>query len=191
MIYISGFGDRYDTVRRRLLARWRYEGVTVELLPMKWGSDESFDKKLSRINQAIDRVRGRRIVLIGESASGSMAIHVYAKRLEDIAKVVTLCGKNNHPENVQPRYFAKYPAFKACMARLNDSMRNLNESARRRIVSMHPLYDPVVTVADTRVSGCREVTLWSVGHLFVILQLLTIWSHKVIEEIDRDENPKA
>ncbi len=182
IIYVPGFGDGYDSVRRRLLSRWRYDGVTVELLPMSWKSDEAFEQKIVRIEQAIDRAAGARIVLVGESASGSMAVHAYARRSVDIAKVITICGKNTHPQNVMSRYYTKYPVFRDSMDNLGESIARLDDAARRRFVSIHPLYDPVVSVRDTLLPGCREVTIWAVGHLFVIFLVLTVWSGKVIRE---------
>lgn len=182
IIYISGFGDGYDSVRRRLLSKWRYDGVTVELLPMSWKSDETFEQKMTRIERVIDHATGTRIVLIGESASGSMVVHAYARRSADIAKVITICGKNAQPQNVMPRYYAKYPVFRDSMDRLDESIARLDDTARRRFVSIHPLYDPVVSVRDMLLPGCREVTIWAMGHLFVIFLILTVWSGKVIRE---------
>lgn len=182
IIYIPGFGDSYDGIRRRLLSKWQFDDVTVELVPMNWKSDENLDQKIERINHAVDAARGKKIVIVGESASGSMAIHIYAAKQNDIYRAMTLCGKNAHPANVKPHYYKKYPAFRESMDRLDESTAKLTVEARQRFVSIHPIYDPVVTVSDTRLSECHEVTLPAVGHLFVIFLALTVWSRRIVTE---------
>src|SRR4051812_26587407 len=120
ILYISGLSDDLDRWRLRALKLWRFRGVSVELVPMNWRSG-TFEQKLARIDQAINRAKGKRIVIIGESAGGSMAVHTYARRADDLYKVMTICGKNTHPEGVSPHYYRDNPAFKPSMDHLNES----------------------------------------------------------------------
>lgn len=180
IIYISGFGDRYDGIRRRLLGWWHYKNVTIELVPSLWASDETFDEKFTRLSDAIDNAKGKRIVLLGESAGGSMAVHMYAARPNDLYKAMTICGKNSQPEKVAEHYYTKHPAFRTSMKKLNDSIAKISADDRARFVSIHPLYDPIVPVGETLLPGCREVRLWSIGHLLVILLALTVSLPKII-----------
>lgn len=76
IIYISGLGDRYDGLRRFCLRLWKYPGITTELAPMTWADSGSYDEKFARVVSAIDQVKGKRIVLFGESAGGSMAVNI-------------------------------------------------------------------------------------------------------------------
>lgn len=158
--------------------------MTVELVPMTWDAG-TFEQKLARIDRAIDRARGKRIVIIGESAGGSMAVHMYARRPDDLYKVMTLCGKNSHPETVNPLYFERSPAFKTSMERLNESLAQLTDQQRQRFVSIHPLYDPLVPVRETILPGCRQVRLWVVGHFPVVVLALTVLSPLVVRSARR------
>lgn len=185
IIYIPGFGDRYDSTRRRLLKLWHFKNVAVELVPMNWTSQELFEEKLNRIYRAIDAVEDKNVVVIGESAGGSMAVHVYAERHTELFKVMTICGKNSHPETVDSRHYSKHPAFRASMDRLNESIKKLPLEARRRFVSVHPVHDKLVPVNETMLPDCKELVLPGSGHLHVILRALTIWAPRIIREVRR------
>ncbi len=167
------------------LRLWKYRNVTVEFLPMRWESKETYEQKLARIDQAIDRAGNKRVVVIGESAGGSMAVCVYARRAADLHKVLTICGKNNSPETVGQRYFDTYPVYRAVMDGLAASLEQLDDTQRHAFVSIHPLYDHVVPVRETLLPGCRRIRLWVAGHLFVISLALTILSPVVIRAAKR------
>lgn len=152
---------------------------------MKWESKETYEQKIARIDQAIDRAKGKRVVIIGESAGGSMAVCMYARRPNDVAKFMTVCGKNNHPETVGERYYDRYPVYREVMGQLTEALKQLSDDQRKAFVSIHPLYDPVVPVRDTLLPGCRRVRLWSIGHALSILLALTILSPIVIRAAKR------
>ena len=183
ILYLSGLGDNLDTWRLRALKLWHYPGVTIELVPMTWRSG-TFEQKLARIDQAIDRANGKRVVIIGESAGGSMAVHMYARR-DDVYKVMTLCGKNTHPDGVSPHYYRNNPAFKTSMEKLNDSLAEITPEKMQNFVSIHPLYDPVVPVRETLLPGCKQVRLFAFGHLVVIALALTLYSPLVVRAARR------
>lgn len=182
ILYLSGFGTGYDRYRLRLLKKWRFKGVSVELVPLRWEGKESFEQKLARIDQAIDRARDKRVVLLGESAGGSIAVHMYARRPDDFYKVMTICGKNSHPETVGESYYRRSPAFRTSMERLNDSIELLTSEQRQAFVSLRPWHDAVVPVRETLIDGCRCVRLWSVGHLLTIFLALTLYSPIVVRQ---------
>lgn len=185
LLYISGFGDRYDPARRVLLGRWRFEGVTVELVPMNWtNKGESFETKMARINKAIDAHGDKRVVVMGESAGGSMAVHICASRGADVYRVVTLCGKNTTPQTVSPHLYGKYPAFKTSMDKLEDSLEKIQPDVRRQFISVHPVYDSIVPVGETLLPGCRELILPGKGHLTVIFRALTLWSGRIVRALN-------
>lgn len=183
ILYLSGFGMDHDSLRLRMLKLWRFRNVTIELVPMRWESNETFEQKLARIDQAIDRAAGKQIVIIGESAGGSMAVHMYARRSDDLYKVMGLCGKASQPETVEERYYARSPTFRVSMERLNESIGQLSEDQRKRFVSIHPLYDPTVPVSETLLPGCKRIRLWTVGHLFAITVALTIFSPLLVRAV--------
>jgi hypothetical protein len=158
--------------------------VTVELIPMKWDSG-TFAQKLARIDTAINRANGKKVVVVGESAGGSMAVHTYARRAGDVHKVMTLCGKNSHPEEVSERYYMDHPAFRESMNQLNASINSLSKKQKSQFVSIHPFYDPTVPVYETLIPGCRRVRLWTVGHFITIALALTVLSPVVVRAARR------
>ncbi len=182
IIYIPGFGNKYDNLRHWILSHWNYKNITVQLVPMNWESG-AFDAKLIDICQAIDDARGKRIVLIGESAGGSMVVHTMARTQIDLFKAMTLCGKNSHPETVGQSYFDRSPAFKRSMQLLNQSIKKLSAKQSAELVSIHPIYDPVVPVRETLLPGCQQVRLWALGHQLAILLALTLYSPLVIRAL--------
>lgn len=181
ILYLSGFGNKHDAKRLRALKLWHFKNVTTELVPMRWEGKETFEQKIARIDQAIDRAAGKQIIIIGESAGGSMAVHMYARRPEDLFRVMTICGKNSHPETVGEHYYRRSPAFRTSMERLNDSIDQLSDEQKRTFISFHPFYDSVVPVRETLLPGCKRVRLWSVGHWLTIALALTVYSPVVIK----------
>lgn len=184
ILYLSGLGDNLDRWRLRALKLWHFRNVTVELVPMSWASG-TFEQKLAKVDQAIDRAKGKRIVVIGESAGGTMAMHVYARRPDDLYKVMTICGKNTHPEGVGEQFWRNNPAFKTSLDHLNASLAELTPEQMKKFVSIHPVYDPTVPVRETLLPGCKEVELWLIGHTLVIGLALTIFSPLIIHAAKR------
>lgn len=180
IIYLSGFGTQYDAVRQRALRLWCFRGVTVELVPLRWESEESFGQKQARVDRAIDAKKDRRVVILGESAGGSMAVHVYARRAATLHKVMTICGKNAHPETVSESYYKRSPAFRESMRQLPHSTSLLTKKQTQDFVSIHPFYDPVVPVRETLLPGCKQVRLFAAGHLLVIACALTIFAPIIV-----------
>ncbi len=183
IIYIPGFGAKYDWLRSFILSKWRFKGITVDMVPMNW-HEGTFDQKMNAINKAVDRAKSKRIVLIGESAGGSMAVHMYAHRPDDLSGVITLCGKNILPETVQQRYIDNSPAFGVSMKNLNNSIKMIPAVNRSKFVSVYPIYDPVVPVNETLLPGCRRKRLLLVGHVSVIFITITVLA-KVLVSVAR------
>jgi hypothetical protein len=180
ILYISGLGDGYDRMRRTLLKMWRYRNVTTELVSMTWADGKPYEEKFDKLSKAIDASAGKRIVLIGESAGGSMAVNMYAARANDLYKVMTICGKNTSTHGVSPLYYAKNPAFKTSMEMTEKSVQSLSEQQRRNFVSITPLADPTVPVKDTLLPGCRHEVVFAYGHFIPISLMLSIYSWIVI-----------
>lgn len=180
VIYIPGFGDWYDIGRRPLFRCWRLLGVTTEFVPMNWRSSESYKSKLERINSAIDRARGKRIILIGESAGASMAVAIHAKRYNELHKTLTVSGKNRHAATVAPRLYRQYVAFQDAMRTIDKTGADLADEARQNFVTLYPLYDDIIPKEDATIPGTRMVRLFSVGHFLTIFLCLTVFSWYVL-----------
>jgi hypothetical protein len=185
IIYVSGFGGRYDSSRRFLLKFWRLYNVSTELVSMSWSDGLSYDSKLKKLNQAIDRSMDKKIVLIGESAGASIAINAYAARETDIYRVITLCGKNSGADTVADHLYIKNPAFKDSIRLADRNIKRLSKEQARHFTSMYPLHDPVIPAHESIVPGSREVRLWTLGHLISILLALSCLSFILVREAKR------
>ena len=185
IIYLPGFGDRYDTGRRLLLQCWRVFGITTEFVPMHWNSNESYKEKLARVNSAIDKVKNKRVVVIGESAGGSMAVAIYAQRYNDLFKVMTVSGKNSNHASVAPRLYLKHPAFRESMRATENALKKIDGNMRHRFVSFYPLYDGVIPYNEAVIPESKVVRLFSSGHFFTIFLALTLYSGYLVYIADR------
>ncbi|MGB4762551.1 MAG: hypothetical protein WBP12_04330 [Candidatus Saccharimonas sp.] len=187
IIYLSGLGDRYDSIRGACLWGWRIYGATVTLVPSRWASSETFDVKVKRVMQVVQEAHdnGYRVVLIGESAGGSLALNIYAQVPTLISRVVTLCGKNAQADTVSPRLYRRNPAFRVSMQRVGRAVEQLTRDQRQRVSVVYPLVDAYVPRADTLIPDCHRVRLYSVGHLTSILFGLTFASFVLVREARR------
>jgi len=143
---------------------------------MRWTDGSSYEEKIKRLDDLVARSKGKKIILIGESAGGSVALNMYAQNPEAYYKVLTLCGKNTRADLVSPKLYVKNPAFKTSMYLAEQSVKKLTLRQRRAFISIHPLADHVVPVPQTLIPGCKEVTLWTVGHFATIIFALTLGS---------------
>ena len=181
IIYIPGLGTSYDPLRRQLLKAWRIYGVSVEFVPMYWTDQESFDIKKQRVIDAVLNAEraNRRVVLIGESAGGSMVLNVYGEHTDAIAKVMTICGKNTRVDTLSAFYQQKTPAFYESMRRVRPTTDALSTAARTHFTSFAPFIDPTVPVEETRIPGGGFKRLFAIGHLTTILLALSIFSWQI------------
>lgn len=176
IIYTPGLGDRYDPLRRACLWLWRLYGVQVTMVPMRWTSDEKYADKRARVEKILTATTSERIILIGESAGGSMALSLYAAQLGTVAGAMTLCGKNTRSDNVSPYIYSRNPAFRESMLQAESSVKLLSKMQRTKFVSVVPLYDATVPVKQTLIPDCQKITLPVVGHLLSILAMLTVYA---------------
>ena len=190
IIYLPGLGDRYDFFRRACLKLWQFYGARVTIVPMQWGSDELYGDKRARAEVVLRRyTNDERVVLMGESAGGSMALALYAAHSDRVAGVMTLCGKNTRADNVLPRIYARNPAFRDAMHAAEIAAAGLSKSQRRAFVSVVPWYDPTVPVSETLLSDCQKMRLPVVGHLLSILLMLTVYAPCIVRRAKKLRQP--
>lgn len=185
IIYVSGFGSRYDSVRHFLLRFWRLYGVNAELASMRWNDGSSYETKMDLLNRLLDKNRDKKVVLIGESAGASIVINAYANRTADIHRAMTLCGKNRGAKTVASRFYSKSPAFKDSIYAADINTEKLSKSQRANITSIYSLYDSVIPTHESITPGSREVRLWAFGHLTSILLGLSLFSFILVREAKR------
>jgi dienelactone hydrolase len=174
VIYVPGLGDHRTKTQRLAPQYWQVFGVKGHCFLMQWRDQEPFASKLERLLSKIDELAadGHKVSLVGASAGASVVLVAYAARLDKVSGVVCICGKINHPETVGPERFLENPAFKDSLARLQEVLPKLGPRDRARILSLHPLYDGTVPVADTIIPGARKGVIPAIGHALGILVAL-------------------
>lgn len=157
VIYIPGLTDRYDPFRRLGLMLWRRPSVAVTLIPMRWEDpEESYESKLSRIHQAIDKYADRKTILVGESAGGPVAIVAMKWYREKVDRVITVCGMNQGTDRVSKELYQKNSAFHDAMIEADRLMPHLSDEEKEAIMTIYSSNDGVVSVQDTLIEGVER-----------------------------------
>jgi predicted peptidase len=168
-----------------VISRWNKRGIVPIFQEIGWANDEPYESKFERITKNIDKLikQGHKVSLVGVSAGATMAINVYSAKKSKIAKVVFICGKINRPEKVREAYFNKNPAFKKSLEAAAINLQKLDKTDRAKMLSLHPIVDGVVAVRDTHLHGAKNKTVFSAGHAFTILLVLSLYKRMVINFI--------
>lgn len=185
-IYVPGLGDHRSMGQDKAIADWQKLGFELTYFPLHWGDKKDFKPKLQSLLDEIDRLHtetGSQIVLIGSSAGASAILHAYAKRKNSIRSAVCICGKIRNPQTIGEHVYRNNPAFKQSMQQLPATLGELEPNDRRKIISVHSLYDGRVPVADTYIEGAKELTIHTVGHVFSIGFALSLGKKKIAKFI--------
>jgi len=178
VIYIPGLNDHQWPSQFRLVRAWRIFGVKPYIFRMNWAAGEPFARTFKQLLDLIDDLtgQGHRVSLVGVSAGASVVLNAFANRPQSAARMVCLCGKIQNGQTISPATLQANPAFKESLAMLPGSLNALQPDARARILSIHPLADNSVPVADTKLDGAVERTIPTIGHGFSIFYGLTLGS---------------
>lgn len=166
VIYIPGIGDSYDSFRRFMLRFWNLWGVSVEYVPIGWYKGGDFEEKMGYIDSAIGGVEGKRIVLIGESAGATLALHA-SLRHTNIHQVITLCGVAQPGTPVSQYLRRRAPA-------LDTAVNTLPQKFAVDVHSVRGLIDTTVGKKWSKTNGATIHTIWMIGHRMTIITCLTI-----------------
>lgn len=184
LVYVPGLGDGYDVFRRIALKRWKHDKLTVSIISLKWNDpSETYEQKLTRVNEVIDSKPNARTVLVGESAGGAFAVGVSFQRA-DIAKVITICGKNAGANRVRSSIYRSNPAFRRVMQRADVCIEQLAEG-KKSLTEYAVFYSPTDTTVrfeDTMLPGAAINRLPAVGHMFAIFLVLYVIKGRIITE---------
>lgn len=169
VLYIPGLGDRYDGFRRTILRGWSLWGVTARLVPVTWYDGGNLEAKLARIESAMSAVPDdARIVLIGESAGASLALHMASRNMR-IDRVITLCGVAQPSTPVSSYLRRRAPA-------LDQAVKSLPIRFNIEIHSVRAAIDGVVGAKYSSTDSAIRHVIWSVGHLTTIALCLSLYS---------------
>ncbi len=167
---------------------WHYNNVKVEITPKQWRVNESWDTKLARLVAKIDHYyeNGFAVSLIGESAGATAVLQALETRTNSINAVVLLCGKSQYPERVAASLYSNNPVLREAMIRSHKVIDSLNDEQKQKILNLHPLFDPIVPVWETKIPGVKDATMPTIGHLLGIGFGITFWSWCIVRFI-RDQ----
>ena len=172
VIYVPGFGDESIPLwfgQVIILKFWWLIGVKSQYFRFSWDNTEGFDAKLQRLVDKIDSLskNGDKVSLVGLSASASAVLNAYAQR-KNINAVVCIVGKIQNPQAIHPIWFKKHPDFKDSAFMVSDSLASLDAKRLSRILSIRPVYDQIVPVADAVIPGAKNLVFPVRGHIFTI-----------------------
>jgi pimeloyl-ACP methyl ester carboxylesterase len=180
VIYLPGVSDHTNgQTQVKALEKWRKYGIEPHFIQINWYDNETFANKLSRVVQVIDKLSlsGQTVSLMGASAGASMALNVYAtyKHKDKISCMVLVCGKINNPQTLGINYKSKNPALLESVTSSAKAARNLAAADKAKIITINPIFDGTVAVADSRIEGVENKTLISFLHPASIYLSLTLY----------------
>ena len=181
IIYVPGFGDP-NKREEAAVGQWKKFGVTVHYHPLIWSDGELFAPKFERLLKLIDELHSHNytISLVGTSAGASAAINAFAKRPEAVSGLVCICGKIQNLQTIGAVNFEQNPAFKDSVDLLPASLQSLDNTKQTKIMSIHPLIDGRVNVADTFIEGARTKIIPTIGHVVSIAYAITLGRKSII-----------
>ncbi|HVV26137.1 MAG TPA: hypothetical protein VHC21_03865 [Candidatus Saccharimonadales bacterium] len=181
VIYVPGIGDNIWHVQSAAVTLWRFYGVRGHFHVMPWLGDEPYQPKFERLLAVIDALhsKGHKVSLVGASAGGSAVLNAYLARREKINAVVLICQKINHPEMVAPQTYAKNPAFRESLERLQDGLPQLTAADKAKIRAYYSPADRTVPHADSKLQGVQEIRLPRLKHGYAIVYAITVRAYSL------------
>lgn len=182
LLYVPGLGDVNLSNRQKLLKLWHFRDMSVEICSMEWSIDEPWDTKLeSLLNRIKDfKEQGNNVILIGESAGASAVINALSKT-ELIDGVVLLCGKSRYPNRVAQYRYDQNPALRQALISSDQAISQFNEIQKQKILNLHPIFDPIVPVAETKIPGVKNAIMPIIGHTTSIVFANTLWCWRIVK----------
>lgn len=165
IIYIPGLGDHYDGFRKFSLKWWNVWGVNATHVPITWYDGGDFEQKMGLVNRAIDAHNNERIVVIGESAGGALALHTASN--PKVSRVITLCGVSSRNTPISSYLEKRAPA-------LVPAARTIPDVTSYDVHSVRAYIDPVVGAKYNQAAGAKVYTIPLIGHFIPIVLCLTI-----------------
>lgn len=172
LIIVPGIGDDAP-IYRQFVQRWNRLGFETHVVPFGWADTQApFEETMPAFLARLDQFGDRPLYLIGISAGGTAAINALAVR-STIQRVITICS----PLQTMPRL--RNPLLAASVSRVMSNLAAFTPEQKRRIVSVHALYDQVVDVRLSKAPGIRAFRLWSVWHAPTIYLAMVPYAHRL------------
>jgi pimeloyl-ACP methyl ester carboxylesterase len=172
-IYLPGLGDHVDPLRRFILRKWEWFGVRTTLVPMHWtDKSDTYEQKYERIVDVIMRSESKKIVLVGESAGGAMALLTFSRQSERIDSIVTICGYNHGADDLKPKHRDANMSFYRLLLEVERILDDFSPQMRQHITTIYSKLDQIVSPDHSRIEGAHARVLYFPGHAMNITRKL-------------------
>lgn len=186
VIYIPGLGESNYSYQRKAINFWRHYGIKAYLYKSNWSDKKSWQHKKAELCELIDKQSmDNQLYLIGVSAGASAAINLYSLKKDKIKAIILIAGKVNNPTNIHLFHLKKNPAFVQSVNECRGSLNNLNESYRKRILSIYSYLDFTVRPKDSYIYQAKNVRLLWPTHVLTIASQLTLGFGKILSFIKK------
>lgn len=178
-LYLNGLTNGTTRKREQLAIDYLAKrGIQVEHIPIDWRSDEPFEKLLDRL-VSITRKRLKehgKLVLIGSSAGGSLALNVFKKVDNKSLSVVTLCSRLHDARLAwwdwrtmeRMAYIGTSKAGQLFVDSVayctNETIPKLTKTDKQRITILQQITDSVVPKRTMSIDGVRTYKVPAFGH---------------------------
>lgn len=178
-LYFNGLGS--GKIRKREQFAMYYlakHGVQVEHISIDWFSDEPFDKLLERL-VGITRKKLKehsKLVIIGSSAGGSLALNVFEKVDNKNLSAITLCSRLHNAKLAwwdwrsmeRMAYIGTPEASKLFIDSVayctEETIPKLSKTDKQNITIVQQLADDVVPRSTMNIEGARTAKVLAIGH---------------------------
>lgn len=191
VIFVPGLGDREPP--KFFIRLWRLWGISIILFKTGWKSQESYEDKLARLIELIDKESAKENVsLIGTSAGGSLVISAFSKRKNKIIKVVVVCsrlrkGSLKGYSGFEQRT-AGYDAFAKSVESSEKNIELLTRRDKEKIMTTWAWMDELVPSNTSTIDGAKNVILPSAEHMISIGLSLTLFSRSIREFLHQNKS---
>ncbi len=182
IIYLPGIGDHKDHGQIKILNSWTSAGIEVRYHRVGWAAEEPLDIKIEKVVKLINKLDGR-VSVVGVSAGASLAINVMAACEDKVLAVVLICGKFIKAQKIGPNYSLKNPILKESVEQSEQNLKAMPPYQKQKILSIRPIFDNVVPVADMVIPGATNQRIVSFWHIPSIFLAITIYRRSIISFI--------
>ena len=185
VLYVPGLSDHLLNGRESLTNLWHFRNIHIEVSNKEWRVNHTWEFKLKRLLEKIDEhhASGKFVSLIGESAGASAVLQALKLHHDKINAVILLCGKSQYPHRVASSLYRKNPALKDAMFGSSEAVSELTVADKHKILNLHPLFDPIVPVWETKIPGVQNARMPSIGHGTSIVFGMSLWSFRMVNFI--------
>jgi pimeloyl-ACP methyl ester carboxylesterase len=180
VVIVLGLGEAvplYAFLTRRWQTRY---GLTPILYTIGWkDTSQPFAPKLARLVRHVQRLASDgKVSLVGVSAGASATLNAYVALKEKnipVHSYVSICGRfdfSAHPWYPPSYGIQRVPAFEASVILAMKNISQLTSSERTRMSCFYSLFDEIVPLSASTLTGCSRLAIPLIQHHTSIYGLL-------------------